>query len=565
VVDWAQPWIPLAMQWAVHVFPVPDPTTLPALARLDDDAIDLTLTASPGALYQELRGSVPLTGRAAIDLHSQLDRHLANHPADAASVGGLRTRLDLPLMAQALAGFHESLLQRAPNIQLAVHDPIPPGRADRTFSNITVPPAVDQANTAAPLHDKDLHPVRACAVQLVRLRIVDAFGRWHDLDRPPVVVAGPLRTGALAPPVPGRFALLPPRLTQGGRLLFRWLAAADDLVETTAHPASTPVFGWVVYNHVDTRLMVYDAAGAAVGSLGTTAPIWQDAPGTAVTSGPAAAVSTAGLDRHLAAFLTGLTGRPDAGRYVAELLEAIDAQLTTINPHDTADHGVGLLFGQPLALVRASLRLETFGPFALDQSRTALTAAAHAGGAAGRPDGGIGQVRCPLRLGEQGLLHDGLVAWFVDDGTPATYRTCYCAAATATGTGVVPPDPDVLALTPTPPAQPDGGRVVAMIVDPRGVVHATTGLLPVKSVAIPPEHWTDALRRLAVSFRTAPVLAGGPVPALPLPAEPGMRWSWRTRTTTGWSPPADVAPPAPRIAAQRIEEGWLTLTPEERT
>jgi hypothetical protein len=133
---------------------------------------------------------------------------------------------------------------------------------------------------------------------------------------------------------------------------------------------------------------------------------------------------------------------------------------------------------------------------------------------------------------------------------------------------VRPADPDALALTPASPTRAGGDRVVAMLLDPRGVVHATTGLLPGKSLALPTQAWAPALQRLAVSFRTAPVLATGEVPTLPLPDEPGMRWTWLTRAERGWNAAPHIPTPGTvgvSLVGQHLEEGWLTLTPDKET
>ncbi len=33
------------------------------------------------------------------------------------------------------------------------------------------------------------------------------------------------------------------------------------------HPATTPICGWVLANHLDNSLMIYDSRGKALGSL----------------------------------------------------------------------------------------------------------------------------------------------------------------------------------------------------------------------------------------------------------------------------------------------------------
>ena len=69
---------------------------------------------------------------------------------------------------------------------------------------------------------------------------------------------------------------LPPRLLTPTRVEAHWLSAAfeddvpgidGDFVESSDQPATSPVCGWLVPNHLDTSLMCYDADGRPVGSF----------------------------------------------------------------------------------------------------------------------------------------------------------------------------------------------------------------------------------------------------------------------------------------------------------
>lgn len=73
-----------------------------------------------------------------------------------------------------------------------------------------------------------------------------------------------------------------------------------------------------------------------------------------------------------------------------------------------------------------------------------------------------------------------------------------------------------------------------MLIDPRGVVHATTGLLPVKSIAVPPEHYQPAMDSLRSVFKTGPLLMPRGGIAVPLPVESGYSWSWIGKENDEW-------------------------------
>ena len=72
-------------------------------------------------------------------------------------------------------------------------------------------------------------------------------------------------------------AYLPPRVLAPARVDAHWLSAAHnqavpgvttDFVEVNDHPATSPVCGWIVPNHLDVSLAFYDADGSPVGSFG---------------------------------------------------------------------------------------------------------------------------------------------------------------------------------------------------------------------------------------------------------------------------------------------------------
>ena len=67
---------------------------------------------------------------------------------------------------------------------------------------------------------------------------------------------------------------------------------------------------------------------------------------------------------------------------------------------------------------------------------------------------------------------------------------------------------------------------ISLLVDPRAAVHATTGVLPVNSLRIPPDQYSAALQNLAMTFFTHPMLAPQQGLVTPLPREAGYDWSW---------------------------------------
>ena len=448
----ANPWLPITMEWhAEYVDPLLAaagyrPDHLAGNFAWDDDDIDLVaeaavpVTMPAGDTY---RGTVALSGNTDVNLRGQISRYLANNPTSeyTAQLTVLRDMPMLATMAQALSGFADALLMRRQTLQLPVGDPlaIKRDRARAVFSNVAVCHAVEDQNRSAPLPGNAYHPIRAGLLRLSGVRIVDAFGQVRDVD-----VGTVLASPTLQAPGGSTTMVLPPRLTQPARLLMRLLSADDDQVEMNVHPATTPICGWVLFNHLDDALMIYDASGTPLASLNGHGAFCRGAPGDQATFGATAATIFAAANPHLRAFVQSITG-PAA---LAELLGVIDRATTVIDPAASKQNvGLSVLIGRPLAIVRASLDLDLAGLPALDQSWRAFAAAiAGACGSttstqcgpydpASRDVAAFTDVDIAVQLGDLSNVDDGVVGYFVDDaGGPATF---YAASAPVSGTSFV--------------------------------------------------------------------------------------------------------------------------------
>jgi hypothetical protein len=113
----------------------------------------------------------------------------------------------------------------------------------------------------------------------------------------------------------------------------------------------------------------------------------------------------------------------------------------------------------------------------------------------------------------------------------------------------------------------DPPQKLTMLVDPRGVVHATCGILPTKAIGISPDQYDKALRTIRITFRSGPILTGlGEKVNLPLPSEPGFAWSWLEKNNCAWAESSPIGPvtlEATFSEAQAIREGWLKLSETE--
>ena len=468
---------------------------------------------------------------------------------------------DYRILSQSLTGFNDALLMRKNTLQIPVDDPLA-FPSERDFAR-RVAAGVQGCNRRAVQPWHDFVPVRAGHLEIAALRLVDTFGRTQDLafaETEEDGAAGVATTTAMA--VGGALdrVHLKPRLAQPARLNMRWLAARSrtgDESEMNALPVITPVCGYLLHNHVDRDVAVYDAAGVPLGALAAARGKdgnflrWVVAPGEA----------------HCAPWNLPNPHLRDVVRHFLEpggvdKLERLEQHLNAIQPAggDTST-SLAFLAGRPLAVVRVSVGLELMGLPAHDQGyrafarildvrlehRTATRAA----------EAGIDQLRFPVRIGAHDRQNDGLVALWVEtpdaSGHPRLSDARYAEE-----------DP-VIELTP-------GGEPVTLtlLIDPRAPVHATSGIQPIKACSLPPQQYVPALSRLGLWFRVGPILTPPDRIALDLPEKPGFRWTWIENRGGAYEETDELSPPphgAEYGAEPRLVEGWLKLTPvsEEET
>jgi len=115
--------------------------------------------------------------------------------------------------------------------------------------------------------------------------------------------------------------------------------------------------------------------------------------------------------------------------------------------------------------------------------------------------------------------------------------------------------PDLMQSIESPPI------TLTMLIDPRGVVHATSGIQPVKSIQIPAEMFAKAMRSIEINLASTMVLAHPGRTELPLPEEPGFFWSWLELGKGEWDESPNAAPPPTTedFGPLEIQEGWLKL------
>jgi hypothetical protein len=556
-----QPWNPFLLEWEVEVSPLSNqgnlhpeaeayqPNFITGNYTLAENQPDLSLLAGQGALIKAVdvySGSSILTPYAQSQLKEQLADYLADPQTDTTTdvhrhlkmADTMLSAADFYSLSQSLGGFNEALLMHKQTLQLDINDPL--GFDDYQSFTQSVRNSVQGQSKSAPQPQWDFNPIRSGIMRILRLRLVDTFGQARDLQWSNVIT-----TEQMVSSESSDWVWLSPRLSQSARLNLRWLAANTDEQEMNDHPATTPICGWVLPNNLDNSLLIYDNQGKILGIINERAQWDSQAPGC-----PNITVDAIS-NPHLRKMVRYLVNQGES--FLANFISCVDTALANIDPENFAQHqDLALLIGRPIALVRASLDLQLQGLPAIHQGwnnfRQDLRRST-------RDNDALTSVEFPIRLGEYQQLNDGVIGYWKEQGDVYEGDLFYAPQSDPISDAHIKTHAaDPAPLRQTLEAPP---LLLSILVDPRGTIHATSGVLPIKEITIPPDQYTSALQAIEVLFLSTPIITDVGKINLPLPVEAGYRWSW---AADGTATIGKASPQATFSASQEIREGWLKLS-----
>lgn len=266
--------------------------------------------------------------------------------------------------------------------------------------------------------------------------------------------------------------------------------------------------------------------------------------------------------------------------FITDFLTTVNAALQTIDPEGFAQNkAISLLVSRPLALVRSRINLDIQGIPAVSQNRISFSNDLFYNKF--RTTQAFEKVKFPIRIGEYQQFNDSLVGYWVEkaDGTYTDSvfyapQSCYVPheKIKTLFENEEDPTPDTpLNLEQT--LEENTAQTLVMLIDPRGQVNATCGILPAKSISIPPEQYLPALQAIEVTFLAAPLLSDlNPINdldqiKLSLPEVPNYEWSWLGKDGDTWSnrPLVPFDSQSVYSSPQKIYDGWLKLTRKTET
>ncbi|GAB3868312.1 hypothetical protein GCM10028824_12850 [Hymenobacter segetis] len=425
-------------------------------------------------------------------------------------------------LSQSLGGFNAALLQLHETMQLPVADPVSFTESQAVTS--LAAKLIGGENKRAPLPLNQFNPIKTGTVRINQLGIIDNFGQVANI---PIRTTDVLFSHSFTVVPKGKEAFLPPRIVQPARLNFRWISAANIASnQSEASQNTNPVCGWLVPNNLDASLMVYDADGYILGLIqqnkaagGSAVTEWASAPGN-ITLTDANQIPNSNLRE----IVSKLIGKSD----FADFVELLDNTLQQIDPENFAQHlDLAMLVGRPMAVVKAIVSLEVKGMPAINQSWDYFNADL---GRNNRETNSWEKVKFPVLIGEPGILNDGVLGFWDEDESASVFQSVYPENIDKGYFLAHRDGAHTFSLSIT-----DKPKNLTLLIDPRGEAHATTGILPTKSISIPASQFKPALARMNVSFFTRPLLMPKDSIAISLPEEAGYSWSWLAMEAGKWT------------------------------
>ncbi|QHS58412.1 DUF3450 domain-containing protein [Chitinophaga agri] len=558
---WQHPWTPLNLIWYARFIPTYSVSNGQWRYKQEDWQWENKQYRYKGAA-PDITKSIEYAGKVLLTdmVTSLIQQRLPGHVNAGAH------------LSQALGSFSDALLMR----EQPIHIPLLRNLADT--DGVLLP----DNSVADYLYKEDYYfpdadavsggaarffPLRAGHLRLTRLWITDTFGQVQkiiDTDTSGnVIQKGQLHIAENLNKLNSNFQItLSPKIIQPARLLFRWCAAKPGpMEESTIDPATNPVCGWILPDHLDQSLDVYTAEGVKCGALkmgvinGVIQLQWSNPPGIAADRTPDAAIS----NTFLLDFVKGLLNFRDnngqlAGGAALRSLFALCNRTALFLSTSGAEQAPGIagLMGQPVAVVRASLKLELRGLPAQPQHYAhTITEETKT-----QPPG-LDNIQFPVALGDSRNNKDGLIGYFTDKGKG--FSEMHIPFGTPKPASEYFTSGDIT-LTINSHAAPEG---ITILMDPRGGVQADSGILPAKLIDLPATY-TEGLKHMELDMLIAPFLGAPATPFVPLGAEPDRQWILKQQTAAGWQQ-TNVDNQMPlqtgSINSQLIQEGFLSLLP----
>lgn len=555
--QWEQAWTPLFMVWDIEY--IASNTDIKDLDLIKDTAKWKEELYLKKQTTKEKGAPIPISGISPFS--NSVFANLKKTVAETAIVDKYG---ELNLIAQALSGLHKNLLMQRTDIQLPPfqYDGDPDYnfktkyQIDRKELDVIGEDGYKLGCNPGNINATDatlFNPLRSGAAIIKNLSIVDVFGQVKKVivenatNNPAMVCSITLQGGEKESDV---IIPLPPRIIQPSRLKFNWLNITEKMLYQDMGKMDSPVLGWLLPNYLDNSILVYDGDGNEVVILQIAADLSQNK----------------GLKLIIQPFPGGnpipdLTANPklrklldmlNSGVRVSGIMDlaykvCLNATMNAALQNTTST----LLYGQPLALVRCSVSLESLGlPYydqRWDQSGKATT-------------GNIETVKFPLIIGDYDMDKNGAIGYFTDEETDIFHTIANAPEFTFSDSDSFFTKDTILKIN----LNQEPVKVTLLMLPSAGV-HLATSILPTKYVELFNHNSGRLLSQLDIGFRVAPFIAEKVAPDIPIPIGINGNWKWTHKSdVTTWQNDTDLAEGKGKqisgFKKQQVYEGWLRLS-----
>ena len=601
--EWRQAWTPLWVEWQSDIYPFVNSNNQFTMNNWEFDGDQYHWT---GDGFNEDK-KVYVNGRTVVNPFAQkifnkaLNKYLKNHEKlqkDPKLCTLLDDVLNWDILSQSLSGFNDKIITEISYTSF----PPPTSQSFDSTGLVPCPPndnstpvigdLIQGENKSVPVLESpyNFYAFRQGMAKFSSIQVVDAFGQTIQVlaDDPQTNQGSPpLTSPIITPPqdlVPSFFAnknpfLFRPNLVQGSRLNLDFMANDGSGPLSTSTENDNPVCGWLLPNHLDRSIDVYDGDGNLLGELMAPPFGWRPRPGNPGNNPPPKHPSNINNDA-LKNVISTLANQTEA--VFNDFMQVIDETTWMSDPlGGNNDAFLAALIGRPLAVVEMQVSLELDGITAKSQLLDDILTS-HSTIDNYTPvnyTAGVENIDIPVRLGSLQLRNDGVMGYF-RNGTAVNniFPTFYSVH----GDPTLSPDDQFIKTVVNQksnphtyqgdltvnvngyewPVKPPKPVTVTMILDPLGKVHGDTGMLPTAVNALPDYTIKNLLNKLYVNFQTGPVLTDENTLRLPKPAEKQGKWTWLQKLPSDWIDSSIInADDAARFPLNppTIKEGWLQL------
>ncbi len=539
--QWEQPWNPLFLEWEVEWLPI---FYQPEQAKGEEPPRG-----------QMIKGRTFLTSQNSQLLGHQLENLKAmtlqeeNESTDSALkaleafVSGIVRHSPL---SQNLLDFNSKLQMRNNQLSITPQDEELKDLIGEQYQSQPIVTSSEPSN---------YHGIRQGCFNIKHLEIYDGFGQC-------LVLVGPqgLRENQTFTPVKDndlcpskdmknseRLIALKPRILEYSRLRFDYVDTHDNMKIMDIHQDVNPIVGWVLYNHVDRSLVLFNDLGEHLGEL-------------RVVRGKVTNIDF--KQNNSKAFEKCISQIPKNAQLFNLFLNIIDETLWAIEPNaNMQEQHLAVWFGRPLAIVHTRLRLEVCGAGQILLDGMEKSANNDPIARFKQKHQQIRDFHFNIRLGSRGIRQDGLIGYFLDG---VFYTVHDLKAIPSSYTGSIRPIREGLMVS--DPGQ--WTQYLTLLVDPGAAVYAQTDFLPYTSLRLPDRFVNQALDKIQVTFRNHCILThldeavepgGRDQISMPLPALRKGTWEWIENQKQKFDIQSEASASQKLVAPALLRDGRLKL------